>query len=86
MANFAGTCTNDNKGLLLLLSCCCHFVALWSFCHYNKFLVQVNISGNKAYSRSVSFSQKWFPYDYEPKKTLFKNGLKTETEMIAHVQ
>ncbi len=28
-----------------VLSCCCHFVALWSLCHYNKFLVCVNIPG-----------------------------------------
>ncbi len=28
-----------------VLSCCCHSVALWSFCHYNKFLVCVNIPG-----------------------------------------
>ncbi len=31
--------------LLSVLSCCCHSVALWSFCHYNKFLVCVNIPG-----------------------------------------
>ncbi len=28
-----------------VLSCCCHSVALWSFCHYKKFLVCVNILG-----------------------------------------
>ncbi len=28
---------------LFVLSCCCHSVALWSFCHYNKFLIFVNI-------------------------------------------
>ncbi len=33
-----------------VLSCCCHSVALWSFCHYNKFLICVNIPGNKAHS------------------------------------
>ncbi len=32
------------------LSCCCHFAALWCFCHYSKFLICVNISGNKAHS------------------------------------
>ncbi len=31
--------------LICVLSCCCHSVALWSFCHYNKFLVCVNIPG-----------------------------------------
>ncbi len=31
--------------LLLSVSCCCHSVALWSFCHYNKFIVCVNIAG-----------------------------------------
>ncbi len=29
--------------IICVLSCCCHSVALWSFCHYNKFLVCVNI-------------------------------------------
>ncbi len=28
-----------------VLSWCYHFIALWSFCHYNKFLVCVNIPG-----------------------------------------
>ncbi len=28
-----------------VLSCHCHSVALWSFSHYNKFLVCVNIPG-----------------------------------------
>ncbi len=32
----------------------CHSVALWSFCHENKFLVCVNIPSNKAYSDSDS--------------------------------
>ncbi len=41
-----------------VLSCCCHSVALWSFCHYNKFLVCVNIPGNKAHSDSDSDSSK----------------------------
>ncbi len=31
--------------LLLSVSCCCHSVALWSFSHYNKFLVCVNTPG-----------------------------------------
>ncbi len=31
--------------IICVLSCCCHSVALWSFCHYNKFLVNVNIPG-----------------------------------------
>ncbi len=31
--------------IICVLSCCCHSVALWSFCHYNKFLVCVNIPG-----------------------------------------
>ncbi len=44
--------------LLLSVSCCCHSVALWSFCHYNKFLVCVNIPGNKAHSDSDSDSVK----------------------------
>ncbi len=30
----------------------CHSVALWSFCHYNNFLVCVNIPDNKARSDS----------------------------------
>ncbi len=37
---------------LLLLFFHCHYVALWSFCHENKFLVCVNIPGNKADSDS----------------------------------
>ncbi len=40
--------------LLLSVSCCCNCVALWSFCHYNKFLVCVNIPDNKALSDSDS--------------------------------
>ncbi len=36
--------------LLCVLSCCCLSVLL-SFCHYNKFLVRVNIPGNKAHSQ-----------------------------------
>ncbi len=36
--------------ILLSVSCLCHSVALWSFCHYNTFLVCVNIPGNKAHS------------------------------------
>ncbi len=40
--------------IICVLSCCCHSVALWSFCHYNKFLVCVNIPGNKAHSHSFS--------------------------------
>ncbi len=31
--------------LFLSVSCHCHSVALWSFCHYNKLFVFVNISG-----------------------------------------
>ncbi len=31
--------------IICVLSCCCHSVALRSFCHYNKFLVCVNIPG-----------------------------------------
>ncbi len=31
--------------IICVLSCCCHSVALWSFCHDNKFLVCVNIPG-----------------------------------------
>ncbi len=31
--------------IICVLSCCCHSVALWSFCHYNQFLVCVNIPG-----------------------------------------
>ncbi len=31
--------------IIYVLSCCCHSVTLWSFCHYNKFLVCVNIPG-----------------------------------------
>ncbi len=31
--------------ILLSVSCCCHSVALWSFCHYNRFLVCLNIHG-----------------------------------------
>ncbi len=31
--------------IICVLSCRCHSVALWSFCHYNKFLVCVNIPG-----------------------------------------
>ncbi len=31
--------------IICVLSCCCHSVALWSFCHYNKFLICVNIPG-----------------------------------------
>ncbi len=31
--------------IICVLSCCCLSVALWSFCHYNKFLVCVNILG-----------------------------------------
>ncbi len=40
-----------------VLSCCCHSVALWSFCHYNKFLVCNHIQtylANKAPSDSDS--------------------------------
>ncbi len=42
--------------IICVLSCRCHSVALWSFCHYNKFFVCVNIPGNKAHSHSLSFS------------------------------
>ncbi len=38
--------------IIRVLSCCCHSVALWSFCHQNKFLVCVTIPGNKAHSDS----------------------------------
>ncbi len=31
--------------LLLSVSCRCYSVALWSFCHYKKFLICVNIPG-----------------------------------------
>ncbi len=31
--------------IICVLTCCCHSVALWSFCHYNKFLVCENIPG-----------------------------------------
>ncbi len=31
--------------IICVLFCCCRSVALWSFCHYNKFLVCVNIPG-----------------------------------------
>ncbi len=31
--------------IICVLSCCCHSAAPWSFCHYNKFLVCVNIPG-----------------------------------------
>ncbi len=31
--------------VVCVLSCHCHSVALWSFCHYNKSLVCVNIPG-----------------------------------------
>ncbi len=47
--------------LLFSVSCCCHSVALWSFWHQNKFLVCVNITGNKALSDSDSDSFRfWF--------------------------
>ncbi len=36
--------------IICVLSCRCYSVVLWSFCHYNKFLVCVNIPGNKAHS------------------------------------
>ncbi len=35
--------------IICVLTCCCLSVALWS-CHYNKFLLCVNIPGNKAHS------------------------------------
>ncbi len=38
--------------IICVLSCHCHSVALWSFCHQNKFFVCVNIPGNKANSDS----------------------------------
>ncbi len=34
----------------MFLFCHCHSVVLWSFCYENKFLVCVNIPGNKAHS------------------------------------
>ncbi len=40
--------------VVCVLSRCCHSVALWSFCHYNKFFVCVNKPGNKAHSDSDS--------------------------------
>ncbi len=40
--------------IICVLSYCCLSVALWSFCHYNKFLVCVNIPGDKAHSDSDS--------------------------------
>ncbi len=40
--------------LLFLLSVSCHSVTLWSFCHYNTFLVCANTPGNKALSDCVS--------------------------------
>ncbi len=42
----------------MFLFCHCHSVALWSFCHENKFLVCVNIPGNKAHSDSDSVNMK----------------------------
>ncbi len=33
------------SSVVCVLSCCCRSVALWSFCHYNKSLVCVNIPG-----------------------------------------
>ncbi len=33
--------------IICVLSCRCHSVALWSYCHQNKFLVCANIPGNK---------------------------------------
>ncbi len=35
--------------IICVLSCCCLSVALWRFCHYNKFLVCVNIPGNNSH-------------------------------------
>ncbi len=43
-----------NFFIICVLSCHWHSVALWSFCHQNKFLVCVNIPGNKANSDSDS--------------------------------
>ncbi len=40
--------------VVCVLSCCCHSVGLWSFGHYNKFLLCVNIPGHKARSSSSS--------------------------------
>ncbi len=40
--------------IICVLSYCCLSVALWSFCRYNKFLVCVNMPGNKALSQSSS--------------------------------
>ncbi len=40
--------------IICVLSCHCYSVALWSFCHQNKFLVCANIPGNKANSDSDS--------------------------------
>ncbi len=37
--------------VVCVLSCCCHSVALWRFCHYNKFLVL----DNKTHSDSDSY-------------------------------
>ncbi len=58
--------------IICVLSCCCHSVALWSFCHYNKFLVCVNIPGNKAHSDSDSS---------KPSRTKLKNGAVRGAEM-----
>ncbi len=41
--------------IIWVLCCCCVSVALWSFCHYNKFLVSVNIPTNKAHSHSYIY-------------------------------
>ncbi len=40
--------------LLFVLSVSCHSVTLWSFCHYNTFLVCANTPGNQALSDCVS--------------------------------
>ncbi len=45
---FSNLHMSDLKHIIIwlsVLSCCCHSVALWSFCHYNKFLVCVNTPG-----------------------------------------
>ncbi len=32
---------------------------MWSFCHFNKFLIGVNIPGNKAHSHSQSQAERY---------------------------
>ncbi len=60
--------------IICVLSCRCHSVALWSFCHYNKFLLFVNIPGNKAHSLIIILIHSLIYFSYMLNRAFILTG------------